>query len=335
MKPDEIAQEIGRAFVEVMRKSCKEYIEKYPVSDEITGKMTRALHQLTNLASRKPDYNNPTLPFFYVSWYHLRHVRMCCSILERLQAESSLDLKNRNIVMDMGCGAFATLWGIIYFSAYCKALNVQENPKFIVHLFDTSKPLLKIGQSMHENLREYAEKHRNDNSAMAALHDAIEAIQTSEPRENIHELELHGGNSTKIITGIHILYKEDGDFHNDMINHMKKEEYDYAVFSHDSRIHNERKQITNNFLKNRLPKEGWKKMYQLIPSRQENPKWNNLTESLKELRQEIGEKYGINDIQSLLSRSPKAIPEKARCHFFFKKGMNSEEAKVESYDLIS
>lgn len=316
MNPNEIAQAIGRAFVEVIRQSCEEYVAS---NGGTRDQMDTALDELSHLAHVRPDYNNPALPFFYVSWYHLNHVRMCYEIFERGQIVPVLDMKNRNTITDLGCGSFATWWGLVYLFSYRQALEEQERaiPGFVIRPFDASKPLLEIGKLMYRNLCKYAREHRQENGAMTALHNAIEAVQLDDPQEDIHNLKQPDGNGVKIVTGIHILYEQDDEFHNSIIEHMEQGKYDFAIFSHDRRIRGNRGQVIERFF-DRLQNENWARQASLPLDQVAGlaPPWRDLTESLRDLRQQVAARHEVVGRPGLLRGVPPQQPDQYHMSMF-------------------
>lgn len=267
LTPECINQELSKAFVQVTARSCRKHyknlVRKNPGSLEapMVDSMIEALEGLGNLWAGRPDYNNPSLPIFYASWYHLAHVRMCFNILE--DTTIPWDPKNRNIIFDVGCGTFAMLWAVIYQLAYWQALEKRPIPRFHIRLFDGSEPLLEMGERMYKELRAHVRKHvlverirtllffrvKYRHDVMKALKKAIQAIDVEVCRRDDFPAfarpakEMEG---KKLISGIHVIYSDDAEFHENIIRTMRQS--DYGILTYSRQVTGRREEITQGFL---------------------------------------------------------------------------------------
>ncbi len=111
--------------------------------DQCCRKMCKALEDLLALGKgTPPDYTDEWLALAYLTWYQPRQINLVASIcLHRKLSPSS----GKFLVVDVGCGAFATLIGM----AIGLAMRGVDIPgEIVIHGVDPSETMKRMGKEL-------------------------------------------------------------------------------------------------------------------------------------------------------------------------------------------
>ena len=98
------------------------------------GKLSRGI---------SPNYHDDWVALFYLTWYQPRQVNLVASICQTLAKERGSTFLSNLRVVDVGCGALATLIGI---AATCARLRIDT--QIVIHGIDPCRQMTCMGKNL-------------------------------------------------------------------------------------------------------------------------------------------------------------------------------------------
>ena len=122
--------------------------------DQCCHKMCKALEDLLSLGrGTPPDYADEWLALAYLTWYQPRQINLVASICFGRKLSSS---SGNFLVVDVGCGAFATLIGM----AIGLAMRGVDVPgEIVIHGVDPSDTMKRMGKELLCELKRRLSEH--------------------------------------------------------------------------------------------------------------------------------------------------------------------------------
>ena len=143
-----VAQALDEATASVCVTTYNRLCDEYPQdASEMIRRARVELEKVKQLGM--PDYANPFVAPFHAAYYQEQHVNLAYSLLDavaRLRDATGRPLTDTGSlhVIDFGCGALATQFGVIL--AISDALQRgQDADRVLVHSIDNSEPMMQIG----------------------------------------------------------------------------------------------------------------------------------------------------------------------------------------------
>ena len=182
--------------------------------DALTNKVHATLGSFRGLRRGiPPDYSDPWVALFYLTWFQPGQIQLAHNLIDRMkQKRGSRRLIGRHHgklqVLDIGCGALATLFP----AAWAAADTLDDGlsiPQIPIYSYDESQAMIELGQGVWQRLKS---EIAND-SRLTRLETTFEAISfegtndLSRLKEILHQNE---GNPRceRWMSAFHIVYEK-------------------------------------------------------------------------------------------------------------------------------
>lgn len=194
---DQVITEVARAELERVRLS--EGLR----DEEVPPKIRGALAELDGLQQGKlPDYQNPWVALFYLTWYQPGHILLGRQLIE-LSNSKGERLRNGNIhIVDFGCGALAMQFALAWATAEAIEDGVDMAPITIVS-YDTSGPMVKLGISLWNQLKASVREERSLSDLRIAIDRVLQPQYLGSPPN-----KLIPSAKKRWLAAMHTVYKE-------------------------------------------------------------------------------------------------------------------------------
>lgn len=146
---------LSYAIVKVAQEEF-ERLSRGLTSSQKAHQIGNALTELEKLSRGTgiPDYNNPWVALFYVTWYQPRQINIAYSMLKSYLDLNRMNDRDKLFVVDFGCGALAMQFGTaLAFSDAAEHGKPIPNEISILSL-DSSKEMIDIGCKIWEEFKE-------------------------------------------------------------------------------------------------------------------------------------------------------------------------------------
>ena len=182
--------------------------------DALTNKVHATLDSFRGLRRGiPPDYSDPWVALFYLTWFQPGQIQLAHNLIDRMkQKRESRRLIGRHHgklqVLDIGCGALATLFA----AAWAAADTLDDGlsiPQIPIYSYDESQAMIELGQGVWQRLKSEV---AND-SRLTRLETTFEAISfegTNDLSRLKEILDQNEGNPRceRWLSAFHIVYEK-------------------------------------------------------------------------------------------------------------------------------
>ena len=177
---------LDRAIQDTARREFIGLCEGLRRKEDVARQVEAALKSLELLKTRGvPDYGNPWVAVFYLTWYQPRHINLVYSHLKSTNARLPQALH----VVDLGCGSLATMFALAVFAA----TSGQQEARISVHGIDNSREMRTLGlqlwQSFSKMIRVEARGSSRNSVILERMDQVIERMSgdTRPPSESLDD----------------------------------------------------------------------------------------------------------------------------------------------------
>ena len=181
--------------------------------EEWTGKVNQSLNSLGGLQqSNPPNYDDPWIALFYLTWYQPGQVQLVLSLIEeqrKARGGDRLLRHDRRIlhVIDFGCGALAMRFGLVL--ALAEALEQGEDIREVhIDSIDPNTAMVQMGVKVWNEFLSQVLTARKDDPRLEWVIAAFRTLSKPVPLvQNIKlkELEINE-DADSWLTAIHAVY---------------------------------------------------------------------------------------------------------------------------------
>ena len=173
---------------------------------EWSGKVCQSLDSLAKLRQGiPPDYNDPWIALFYLTWYQAGQIQLAHSLIEEQKrarnANSLLIGDSQSLhVIDFGCGALAMKFAVAWAAA--DALEKGDRISSInVDSYDENPQMVRLGNSLWEQFK----TEIKDAPSLSQLFKAINMIKGQHGRPN-YTFAVDRPSTEVWLSAIHVVY---------------------------------------------------------------------------------------------------------------------------------
>ena len=155
MDQQAVTEALSNAIIEVAQNEL-DCLSVGLTSSEKAHQIGNALTELEKLSRGTgiPDYSNPWVALFYVTWYQPRQINIAYSMLKSYLDLNRMNDRDKLFIVDFGCGALAMQFGTaLAFSDATEHGNPTPNEISILSL-DSSNEMIDIGCKIWEEFKE-------------------------------------------------------------------------------------------------------------------------------------------------------------------------------------
>ncbi len=192
-------------------------------------KVSEALDALGGLRDGKPPcYDDECVALFYLTWYQPRQINFVASICGA-DDDNAPKYPTRLLVIDVNCGAFATLIGTV---AHYAMRGIDAS--IVVHGIDPSNTMKTMGKELVDTLcllscseydGELAAFHRILSHSSICCYESLDDYLTSPNRKDVRRYDDHFVR----LTAIHAVYEQNAKEMREHLDELKNDDFGSKV----------------------------------------------------------------------------------------------------------